>query len=104
MSFGFGDILQGIGAAASIFGAGKEKVQKTPTQGYETMPQYLKDAYEKVYFPAVTNQYNRPFQMEPTVRYTEQDPLFRSQAVSNYQTLSDQAGGLFEPDVCRQDP
>jgi len=72
---GFGDILQGVGAVASIFGSGKEKVNTTPTSGYATLPQYLKDAYEQVYFPKVMEQFNQPFQMEPTVRYQEQDPL-----------------------------
>lgn len=95
LDFGLGDILQGVGLAANIFGSGKEKVNTTPTGGYETLPQYLKDAYEKVYYPKVMEQFDRPFQMEPTVRYTEQDPLFRSQAVGNYQALSDEIGGLF---------
>lgn len=94
-NIGLGDVLQGAGAVASIFGSGKEKVNTTPTSGYATLPQYLKDAYEKVYFPKVMEQFNQPFQMEPTVRYQEQDPLFRSQAVSNYQALSDEVGGLF---------
>lgn len=95
MDFGPGDILQGVGLAANIFGSGKEKVNTTPTGGYATLPQYLKDAYEKVYYPAVEKQFNKPFQTEPMVRYTEQDPLFRSQAVGNYQALSDEIGGLF---------
>lgn len=95
MVLGLGDIIQGVGLAANIFGSGKEKVNTTPTGGYETLPQYLKDAYEKVYYPAVQKQFERPFQMEPTVRYQEQDPLFRSQALSNYQALSDDIGGLF---------
>jgi hypothetical protein len=95
MDFGLGDILQSVGLAANIFGSGKEKVNTTSTGGYETLPQYLKDAYEKVYYPAVQKQFEKPFQTEPTVRYTEQDPLFRSQAVSNYQSLSDDIGGLF---------
>lgn len=90
-----GEIIQGIGLAANILGSGKEKVNTTPTGGYETLPQYLKDAYEKVYYPKVMEQFDRPFQMDPTVRYQETDPLFRSQAVSNYQALSDEVGGLF---------
>lgn len=94
---GFGSILGGIGAIAGAMGGKKQKAN--PTDGYATLPQPVKDAYEKTYLPGVMDYFNSPYHNTPMIRADafESDPRFASKAAQRIQEYSDAIGGLFTP-------
>lgn len=93
----FGAALGGLGSILGGMGGKKQKAQ--PTSGYATLPQPVKDAYEKTYLPAVMDYFNSPYHNTPMIRAEafESDPRFASKAAQRAQEYSDAIGGLFTP-------
>lgn len=101
----FGEILSGIAGVAGAVGSIKGNKQKAQAvNGFETLPQEVKDAYLQTFLPDALENYNRPYQAPITRRYVETDPIFQSAALSDFQRYSDQNGGLFSPIVAKVAP
>lgn len=98
MVFGIGEALTIGGALISGLG-GKKKadVTSTPSGGFETLPEPVKNAYLNTYLPDVLKNYNKPRTPIPMARAQAPATPFDSQELWNLQQFSDAIGGYFSP-------
>lgn len=87
--------LPGLGELAGSFG--DSKLDAVPSGGFAALPQQVQDSYLNVLLPGEMELFGLPFFNKPMRRYQEDDPLFRSAALTDFQNYSDASGGFFSP-------